>query len=281
MSDNGILRVGKNDLNRLAEEESGIIQCSSFGISDGMKSLQYHNPSSRHSALCNPNGELWFVTHKGISVLNPGKIHINKQPPPVVIESVSLNRQPVPINDEHDSYHLEETADFFAQFTAPTFLSPEKIKFKYQLVGIDKYPKFLLPGRQRTVRYENLSPGEYEFKVKACNGDGVWSRTGDSFKFSIHPLFYQTLYFKIILILVITPLLIISYIGYKRTRIRQEKQKRLERERLEAERKEVERRERELKKLAQESAEKEKKKNTKASIWNPNTPENASENSID
>jgi ligand-binding sensor domain-containing protein/AraC-like DNA-binding protein len=185
MSNRGILRVGKNDMNRFADYREEIIHCTSFGVADGLKSLEFDNQFSRNSALKTRNGSFLFVTKKGISVLNPAKVHINKRPPPVIIESVTLDYRSVPVE-----FH----------FTAPTFLSPEKVNFKYKLDGFDKEWKSLPPGSERVTRYPDPGPGTHTFHVTACNSEGVWNRTGASMTFTVKPLFYQTFFFKIIIL---------------------------------------------------------------------------------
>ncbi|MCI0417272.1 histidine kinase [bacterium] len=50
----------------------------------------------------------------------------------------------------------------------------------------------------RTAYYTNISPGNYVFRVRACNNDGIWNETGASFAFYIQPHFYQTIWFYIL-----------------------------------------------------------------------------------
>jgi ligand-binding sensor domain-containing protein/AraC-like DNA-binding protein len=219
MSDSGILRVSKKELNRFADcgvnaEEK--INCTSFGISDGMKSLEPNNEFSRHSALKNRNGEFWFITKKGVTIVNPGKIRVNKVPPPVVIEAAVFDRQPIPRHRDADTYMFKGITDFRFYFTAPTFLSPEKIKFKYLLQGFDRGWVFLSPDKERTAHYHNLEPGTYTFRVIASNSEGVWNRTGDSMTFTLKPLFYETFLFKMGILFLLTALTAIVFYIYKK-----------------------------------------------------------------
>jgi AraC-like DNA-binding protein len=102
------------------------------------------------------------------------------------------------------------------QFTAPTFLSPEKIKFKYQLEGYDRNWILLQPGEDRNVHYKDLAPGTYTFRVTACNNDGVWNRTGNSMTFTLKPFFYETIFFKILVFLIFLALAAGGYFLYKK-----------------------------------------------------------------
>jgi AraC-like DNA-binding protein len=224
MSDSGILCVNKRELNRLAQEGRGTINCISYGIDDGMKSQEFDNEFSRHSALNHENGEFWFITKKGISIINPKKIQINKVPPPIVIEAVLCDDKPASLFE--GTFICKGVTDFQFQFTAPTFLSPSKVKFKYQLEGFDRDLISLAPNRERRAQYKNLEPGAYTFRVIACNSEGVWNQTGDSINFTIQSYFYKTVAFKISgLFLIITLTFFGIYLYKKKTLKKQEKYK--------------------------------------------------------
>jgi ligand-binding sensor domain-containing protein/AraC-like DNA-binding protein len=207
MSDSGVLRTAKNELNDLADGRLPYINCTAFGISDGMKSIEFNNMFSRHSAIKTHTGELCFITRKDIAVVDPAKIEINKIPPPVVIEAVQLNDRTAP-----------RSAVFF--FTAPTFLSPGKVTFKYKLEGIDKDWVYLRPGKERSARYTNLASGSYIFSVMAGNSDGVWNETGASFGFTLKVPIYDTLVFKLALSLLLVGLGWAGFFFYKKLKSR-------------------------------------------------------------
>ncbi|MCP5106275.1 MAG: hypothetical protein GY950_23010, partial [bacterium] len=218
-SDRGILRVSKNELNRIADSGEGNVNCTSFGVSDGMKSLEFHNKSSRNSVLKAGNGEFRFITKKGISIMNPEKIRINTQPPSVVIEEVSFNRQSMSLPSDAEPFTLKGVTRLSIHFTVLTFLSPEKTKFKHRLEGGDGEPRewvSLLPGQGRVARYEELPPGTYTFRVTACNADGVWNRSGDSLTFTLKPFFYETFFFKIAMLLLFVFLAAAAFYIFKK-----------------------------------------------------------------
>jgi AraC-like DNA-binding protein len=217
MSNSGILRVSKSELNRMARGSINKVNCISFGISDGMKSQEFDNEFSPNSALKARNGQFRFITKKGIAAVNPGKIRLNKTPPPVVIEAVFFDRRPVSLHPDAGPITFEGITDFSFHFTAPTFLSPGKTKFKYRLEGVEREWVFLPAGRERAARYSDLSPGTYTFRVTACNAEGVWNQTGDSVTFSLKPFFYQTFLFKLAVLLLLTALAAAFYF-YKKKR---------------------------------------------------------------
>lgn len=225
MSNSGILRVSKHELNLFASGDIDQINCISFGISDGMKSLEFDNIFSRNSALKTGDGEFWFITKKGISIVNPEKIRLNQTPPQVVLESVYFNQQSLSLPPDAEPVTLKGVTDLSFHFTAPTFLSPQKTKFKYQLEGVDWEWILLLPGQERAAHYQDLVPGTYTFRVTACNAEGVWNQTGDSLTFTIKPLFYQSFLFKIAVLLLLTAVLAAAFYIYKKTRSFEKKEK--------------------------------------------------------
>ena len=204
MSDSGILRVSKSELERFANGGMDKINCTSFGISDGLKSLEFANKFSGNSALDAENGEFMFITNKGISIVNPVKIRVNKTPPQVVIEAVSFNRRSVSLYPGMEPLKLKGIDRINFHFTALTFLSPAKAIFKYRLegAGVEGWGwNFTLPGQARTAQYKDLSPGTYTFTVIASNAEGVWNQSGDSVTVTLEPFLHQTLLFKIAVLL--------------------------------------------------------------------------------
>ena len=216
MSKSGILRIPKTELNRRTGGDANTINCTSFGISDGMKSLEFNNAYSRSSAQKAGNGEFRFITRKGIACVNPETIRLNKTPPPVVIEKVYFNRRLVASHPETGPVTGKGIEDISFHFTAPTFLSPGKTKFKYRLEGIDRGWVYLLPGQERAAYYKNPAPGTYTFKVTACNAEGVWNPTEAVMTFTLHPLFYQTFLFKIFVLLLVAALAAAGFYIYKK-----------------------------------------------------------------
>jgi AraC-like DNA-binding protein len=213
-SNSGVLRVKKSELERFIRGEPDKINCVSFGKSDGMKSSEFNHELSRHSTLQTRDGKLWFVTKEGIAIVNPNKIHVNKTPPPIVLEAVFFDYKSIPLHKKHLVF--KDITDFTFHFAAPTFISPEKIRFKYRLEGFDKEWRFLPPDRERIAHYQNLEPGTYTFKVTACNAEGVWNQTKASITFSLKPLFHQTFIYKFLIFLLAVLLMYSAIYIYKK-----------------------------------------------------------------
>lgn len=216
MSDCGILLISKTTLNRFADGLTRRIDCISFGLPEGLKNPEFNNPFSSHSAFKTTEGELWFMNDKEISVINPEKISINKVPPPIVIEAVTVDRHVLPLHTAGTVFHLKDIRTLRFRFTAPTLLAPEKVAFQYKLEGYRDKWTFLPPGSIREAHFENLGPGTYTFRVIAGNAEGIWNTTGASFAFKLERSFTKTLFFKIIIFLLSGVLgIVIAFVFYR------------------------------------------------------------------
>lgn len=185
----GIFRVNRQELNAFAEGKIEAIHSISYGTEDGMGSRECNGgqPAGWRSA----DGRLWFPTMRGVTVIAPESLKINRTPPSVVLEQVIADgtaydptqRAELPANTNRIEF----------QYTGLSFVAPEKVRFKYKLEGFDK--DWIDAGTKRTVSYTNIPPGNYKFRVIACNNDGTWNEAGASFAFHLKPRFYQTLWF--------------------------------------------------------------------------------------
>ena len=192
---NGIFRVSETDLNDCADGKTSQLQCVTYGVNDGMPTLEC-SEGMQPAGCQSPDGRLWFPTAKGLVSLDPSGVTLNPLPPPVVIEELQVDDKPFA---EHppDSTLLKiapgrHRFDFF--YTGLSFVAPEKIQFKCRLNGID--PDWVDAGTKRTASYNYIPPGNYSFQVIACNNDGVWNETGATVDIDVLPYFWQTMWFR-------------------------------------------------------------------------------------
>jgi PAS domain S-box-containing protein len=183
----GIFYVSKKELNEFAEGARQTLTSVSFGSADGMKSSEC-NGSSQPAALKARDGRLWFPTIKGAVVIDPSHLDKNLLPPPVIIEGAIVDKEPVDTQRRADVRPGRRELEF--RYTGLSFIAPQNVRFRYKLVGWDK--DWIDAGTRRVAFYTNIPPGDYEFKVMACNNDGVWSDDGASFEFYLKPHFYET-----------------------------------------------------------------------------------------
>jgi signal transduction histidine kinase/ligand-binding sensor domain-containing protein len=184
----GIVHIPASQLRHLG---SGKVEFESFGLLDGL-TAQLRGPLASPSVAQTTDGRIWFATTQGLAWIDPKRIVRNEIPPPVSIESVVGNGHRY---DNLTCLRLPpRTANLQIAYTATSFTVPERVRFRYKLVGQDK--DWQDAGTRREAFYTNLDPGSYQFRVIACNNDGVWNETGALLHFEVRPAFYQMGAFK-------------------------------------------------------------------------------------
>ena len=172
------------------------VQATVFDSSDGVRSIARFGSSSPPVAKSR-DGKLWFTASDGVSVINPDHIPFNKLPPPVHVEQITADRKSYPATpDGNGQVRLPPLVrDLEIDYTALSFVAPEKVLFRFKLEGWDRDWQDV--GNRRQAFYGNLSPGKYRFRVSACNNSGVWNEAGTSLDFSVAPAYYQTIWFRL------------------------------------------------------------------------------------
>lgn len=188
-SNRGIFRVNKESLNDFADGKIKNYESFAYGRQDGMLSTEC-NGGRQPSALKDSDGKIWFPTLEGVAVVDPNNLQNNPLPPPVEIESVTIDRENVAFG-KNSTIELAPTQNYLdISYTALSFIKSDQIRFRYKLEGLDK--GWVDAGTRRTVNFAYLPPGEYVFKVTAANSDGIWNTEGKSFKIVVLAPVYKT-----------------------------------------------------------------------------------------
>ncbi len=152
------------------------------------------------SVLKTPDGRLWFATDNGLIVVFPQDTHPNMTPPPVMIESVRIDGKSVsdsfPLTSDEPVPTITISPRMRSvdiDYTALSFVAPERVKFKYKLDHYDA--DWVEAGTDRKAHYGKLAPGQYSFHVIACNEDGVWNQDGASLQFMALTPFWRLWWF--------------------------------------------------------------------------------------
>jgi signal transduction histidine kinase/ligand-binding sensor domain-containing protein len=200
----GIVRVNKTALNQFAQGETHSVSFTTYGKVDGLPTAECSG-GGQPACWRSRDGRLWFATVKGAVWTDPSEIHLNPVSPPVVVEEVfvdgrrvteggqAVERPAVPLPSRLTISPGRHYLDF--KFTALSLTSPDKVRFKWRLAGLE--PDWSRESDERSVSYSFLPPGDYEFQVKACNNDGAWNETGAVIKLTVRPYFWQTWWFKV------------------------------------------------------------------------------------
>jgi len=213
----GVIQADRRSLNDFADGHS---QHFVSKLYDGVDALKTVDLTEVEAVGCKtPDGKVWFGGPLGAVQIDPLHIPFDPWPPPVRVQKVFVDGIPWSATNEI----RRGNGELAFQYTALSFIAPQKIRFRYKLEGYDT--EWTDAGSQRSALYANLKPGQYRFHVEACNVDGVWNTEGASFAVELPPLFYQTLWFKMAAGVVFILVLLALY-GW-RTRHLREKEKAL------------------------------------------------------
>jgi signal transduction histidine kinase/ligand-binding sensor domain-containing protein len=142
-----------------------------------------------------PDGRLWFAAPNGIGVIDPRQLPFNTHPPAVHVEQIVADRKAyATATNENGTVRLPpRVRDLQFDYTALSFVAPEKVRFRYKLEGHDGDWQDV--GTRRQAFYNDLRPGTYRFRVTATNNSGVWNEAGAFLDFSVAAAYYQTTWF--------------------------------------------------------------------------------------
>ncbi|MCW9711954.1 ATP-binding protein [Aliifodinibius salicampi] len=204
-----------------------------YDRNDGLQANEF----SRYAALKLSTGELLFGGINGFNLFDPDNIYMNPNIPPVYLSDFKLYNESVNVNDPDspldrhismtDSLTLSYRDNVFSfEFVALNYTKPDQNEYAYMMESFEE--KWNYVDNQRNATYTNLDPGDYTFRVKAANNDGVWNEEGVALALTITPPFWQTTWFYVLSALFIIG---IVYAGYqKRVRGIKAYSKRLEKE---------------------------------------------------
>jgi signal transduction histidine kinase/ligand-binding sensor domain-containing protein len=193
----GLIRVAASEMDAwIAAINNGknpgpMIRSTVFDTSDGVRGLAIASTYKPQVAK-SLDGKIWFVSLDGASVIDPRHLPSNNLPPPVHIEQLTADRKTY---DSVSQLRLPpRIRDLEIDYAGLSYVAPEKVRFRYKLEGRDRDWQDV--GNRRQAFYSDLSPGNYRFRVTACNNSGVWNEAGTFLDFSIAPAYYQTKWFR-------------------------------------------------------------------------------------
>jgi len=168
-----------------------------YDVKDGLQGYTFNNGASFKSE----SGELFFAGQNGFNAFHSS--NINKQVPKINISQLKISNELVFPSSENSplTKSILETKEIeiaYSQnnisfeFSAIHFSRPEKNQYAYRLDGFDK--EGWIYDNRKFASYTNLPPGEYVFRVKGSNGDGVWNEAGTSIKIRVLSPWWRTIW---------------------------------------------------------------------------------------
>jgi ligand-binding sensor domain-containing protein/signal transduction histidine kinase len=226
-----------------------------FGLEDGLRALDFN----LHSACIDDNNRIWWGTGKGVTSLDLNTKLAFNTPRSLGLSFIEINQQHYDFRNlpnsmrknisyshigaftnQPDGLKVSFDMNYFTfHFSAIEWSAPEKIKYSYRLIGLDD--NWSKPDEESTADYRNLSYGNYEFQVKAIGESKLWTEPY-TYLFTIQPAWWQTIWFKAILILLgafllfyISQLIVKARLRKQRTLMEKQLAVELERHRISSE----------------------------------------------
>lgn len=220
----GILWLSTNK--GIARFDTKSATCKNYDVADGLQGNEFNARSGCRTA----RGEIAFGGNSGFNIFQPRDLQDNPHVPPVVITDIKIFNKSIAIGGEHS--RLQEQGEgmpklvlshrdavFSFEFVALNYVSAEKNQYAYLLEGFESAWNYV--GSKRTATYTNLDPGDYVFRVKASNNDGLWNEAGASMKITITPPFWRTWWaylLEALVVIAVVSFVLNHFIGRQRLR---------------------------------------------------------------
>lgn len=167
------------------------------------------------------DGTLYFGGDNGFVAFDPRRLTTNQAVPAVVITQIKLFDKSIRNKADDKTIDLNYTENFISfDFAALDYHNPAKNQYAYQLVGLDK--DWIYSGSRRYTSYTDLNPGDYIFRVKASNNDGVWNEKGASIRIIIRPPWWKTVWFRALSTIGLVVMAGMSVRFYTQTKLRRQ-----------------------------------------------------------
>ncbi len=215
MDESGNLWIGGAGLYQFNPQKNQLLH---YDVTDGLQS----NSFKVGAAYRSQDGTLYMGGVNGITYFKPAEIRPNPHPPLVQITELRIHNQSVTAGDTlngrvlltqslSDAPRMELSAsenDFSFTFVGLNYANPRKQRYAYQMEGYTS-GWIELPAGQRTASFSNLPAGDYVFRVRASNGDGVWSTNAMFVPITILPPWWKSWWAYVMYALVISGALLL------------------------------------------------------------------------
>ncbi len=172
-----------------------------YTTDDGLQSNEFNQNAFAKSR----NGFLYFGGINGFNVFKPAEIQNNTALPPVVLTGVFSQDGQSLLKEGQTTEYLKEVIvtrpqdSFEFEFVSFAYQQPGKNQYSYKLEGFDESWNQIKT--KRIGRYTNLPGGTYTLRLRGSNSDGVWNENGQSIKIVIVPPYWETWWFRALILL--------------------------------------------------------------------------------
>ncbi len=197
-----------NTASGLVRFNTGTGEFRTYNAADGLQGNEFSNASFQTK-----NGEIIVGGKNGLNIFLPDSIEDNQHPPAIVLTDFKVFEKPFPLDSSVTTkkvINLSHDQNFISfAYAALDYSNPVDNLYAYTMEGFDN--QWIEVGTRRYATYTNLNPGSYVFRVKASNSDGVWNDTGTAISLVVRPPYWQTWWFRILVVLVAVGIIALLY----------------------------------------------------------------------
>ncbi len=200
----GLMRVEKKQLNDYVNDSNTNIRCALYDENDGIYDAEYVGATH---LLKSPEGNIYFNTISGVSKLIPRILVKQHSKPKLIINKIST---------EKDTFYRAqnvvlkpETQYVNIAYSYIDFVNSKKARFRHKLIPFEQN---WVKNKDRVVKYTNLPPGDYTFVIEAIPELGKAKISVEELRFTIAPTFYQTKWFKLLIVVLFLSVIYVIYL---------------------------------------------------------------------
>lgn len=168
-----------------------------FTRHDGLLSNQF----AYKSGLVTKSGKLYFGNNEGMIAFEPSQFIPNKYNPPIYITGIKINNRSLEIGKKDSPLEKSivftdmiclnhDQSNISIDFATLSFTAPQSNMYAYKMEGIDS--EWNYTNNEHSISYSKLPPGDYLFRVKGSNNDGLWNEKGQSLIIQILPPWWRS-----------------------------------------------------------------------------------------
>ena len=190
-----------------------------FTRNDGLPDNQFNYKS----ALAASDGTIWMGTINGLVSFNPQIVRRNTFVPPVYITGMYVQGRETPFPT--DGVQLPYRSNVGFDFVALSYTSPGANRYAYKMEGIDNDWNYT--SAAHTASYAQLPPGDYLFRVRGSNNDGVWNQEEATLSVRILPPWWRTVWAYLIYVIVVSGSFVLTLRAYRRREVQKIREQQL------------------------------------------------------
>jgi len=186
----GFYRVARAELDAFADGRIRRVSSTGYGPGDALRATTFAGGIQSAGAI-DSNGNLWLPSLKGLVIVDPTRLPDSVDPPPVVVQEVSVNGKAAAPGAQ---IVLDPgPATLSIHYRAGTLLNADRVRFRYWMEGVTR--DWVDAGKSREATFAALPHGHYRFRLAASIDGKRWQEAPAPLPITVNPHFYQSYWF--------------------------------------------------------------------------------------